>query len=336
MNHHTVLSPITKIIALCVLITEICIFGLVGYALIIKRRTEKFLGESVPVTRINKNFLIFPQGSKLKYFYEPAADTVQTERAEWLLDDAKYTLNKDSLNERFDYDVEKPPTTFRIITLGDSFTFGQFVNTADNWPEQLEDMFSKSCEDQTRIEVINLGVYGYDMQYSSERFLKRGVKYQPDLVIWFLLGDRINELALPVIAKLERTMSEEEKHVAKKAGDYSPEWTKATKEIMAKYSPTQILEQERLILQEFTASYSGTLIFMVLPNIGSEYKARIKVHALERPNTFVTFKIPDISASGNMHPDGHPNALGHREYANYMYNYLTEQKLIPCNLKTLP
>jgi lysophospholipase L1-like esterase len=99
---------------------------------------------------------------------------------------AKYTINKDTLNERYDYSVKKQPGVFRIMTIGDSFTYGLYTNTDRNWTELLEDKLNADlrCQKSRKVEVINLAVNGYDITYTVERFLKRGIKYNPDLVIW--------------------------------------------------------------------------------------------------------------------------------------------------------
>src|SRR3990170_4440073 len=55
------------------------------------------------------------------------------------------------------------------------------------------------------IEVINFGVPMYDIEYTIERFLNRGMKYNPNLVIWFVNGwnfNEINELRIPLMKKL--------------------------------------------------------------------------------------------------------------------------------------
>src|SRR6185503_18128498 len=70
----------------------------------------------------------------LTYYFEPKAvpgGTVEVQ-AEPLPPDvtsARYTENSEGFNNARDYSVVKPPHTFRIITLGDSWTFGYLVNT---------------------------------------------------------------------------------------------------------------------------------------------------------------------------------------------------------------
>ena len=316
-----------------IIAAEVLIIALIGISIAHKKSQSAALN-TVTTSPIHKEYLIFPEQSALKYFYELKPDSVQTEHPDWLPYKATYTFNGDGLNERYDYPIAKPADTFRIITLGDSFTFGHYVNTADNWTEKLEDELNASCNPSKKYEVINLGVYGYDMQYSLERYRLRGAKYQPDLVVWLLLGERMNELMRPTIDSLEQTMTTEEKDRARKNGDYSPEWTAALQQMMQQYTPKQRLEQERAFMRSFDALYTGPLLFMVPPAIGSDYKARIKLHAAERPGTYFTSGLPELSLSGGLLPDGHPNASGHASYAHFVRTYLSRMNLIPCSPKT--
>ena len=122
---------------------------------------------------------------------------------------AVYNINSDTFNERFDYEINKDDKTFRIITLGDSFTFGYIVDTKNNWTELLEDKLNQlHCANFDKIEVINLGVVGYDIQYSVERFKLRGKKYNPDLVLWLLKGDDFQEIKEIVQPKWNKMNSE--------------------------------------------------------------------------------------------------------------------------------
>jgi lysophospholipase L1-like esterase len=71
-------------------------------------------------------------------------------------------------------------TRYRILTLGDSCTFGLGVDDAQTWPAQLQQLLNA---DGDRVEVINAGVPGYSA-FQGRRFLeKEGLHLAPDLVI---------------------------------------------------------------------------------------------------------------------------------------------------------
>ena len=313
-----------------IIVAEICIVAYLGHSLYVRLSQSKIVLGTATVTPINKEYLIFQENSRLRYFYEPKPNSVQTEHPDWLPYAATYTINSDSLNERYNYAVDKPSDTYRVLVLGDSFTFGEFVNTTDNWPEQLENKLNTDCGDSIKYEVINLGVYGYDMEYAVERYRLRGTKYQPDLVLWLLLGERMNEYMTPIIQELEISMPTDKRAAYAAKGNYSPEWSEATTRMLQTFSPQQRLEQERAFMKQFTNIYDGPLVLFTPPNLGFEYRVRVKLHASERPNTYYTDSIPDIIASGQVLPDGHPNTSGHTSYAKYMFNKLAHFRLVPC------
>jgi len=82
-----------------------------------------------------------------------------------------------------DYEYgEKGENTFRILVLGDSFTFGAGVEFEETFVRQLETILREKNRNR-KYEVINAGVLGYgtDQEYY---FLKEwGFKLKPDLVI---------------------------------------------------------------------------------------------------------------------------------------------------------
>ncbi|MFQ5473873.1 MAG: SGNH/GDSL hydrolase family protein, partial [Dehalococcoidia bacterium] len=60
--------------------------------------------------------------------------------------------------------VEKPPNTFRVLCLGDSFTFGEGVRQHDTYPTRLQALLSQAMPDKT-VEVLNAGVRGYGTRH---------------------------------------------------------------------------------------------------------------------------------------------------------------------------
>lgn len=101
------------------------------------------------------------------------------------------------------YSLEKAPGTFRIVVLGDSFTFGQGVKRDETFPKKLEKLLN-SKNGQIKFEVINLGFCGLntsgELEILAERGINpvtwepdyryRGLAYKPDLILLeFTLND---------------------------------------------------------------------------------------------------------------------------------------------------
>jgi lysophospholipase L1-like esterase len=81
---------------------------------------------------------------------------------------------------------EKPPGTYRILALGDSWTFGFRMTEENSFPRKLERMLNTRLaarEGHPRVEVINSGVVGYSTRQEATYFQVEGKRYSPDLVI---------------------------------------------------------------------------------------------------------------------------------------------------------
>lgn len=81
-----------------------------------------------------------------------------------------------------DYDLAKPPGTFRIIVLGDSVTFGHGTLFETSYPYLLEQRL-KAWRPSTNWQVWNLGVPGYNTGQELSYLDEVGPRFQPDLVI---------------------------------------------------------------------------------------------------------------------------------------------------------
>jgi lysophospholipase L1-like esterase len=291
---------------------------------------------SIPqIEPIQKKTLIFPDG-KLKYYYEPKPNETESDaKPKWLSYQPVYTINSDGLNSINNHTVEKFPNTFRIIALGDSFTFGMWVNTPDSWPAILEKKLntSNSCNQYNKIEVLNLGVKGYDIQYEVERFRRHGEKYNPDLVIWLLHDNDFTE-----IEEQLRTYEHE-------AYDKLPQGTDTLdfdtwrmskignfiQQLNAEFGKNRIVDQNYSYLKNITNYYGGPLIITSLPNIGDTYINLMKRFATEREKTmyFSLRDIYDDKYKATFNPDDfHPNQKGHQMIAEDIYNYLVSNKII--------
>lgn len=287
---------------------------------------QKVLGETI-VNPINKDFLIFPKESEFKHYHLLEPNQVEEEQPEWLPEKARYAFNADGLNERFDYPVEKEANTFRILTLGDSFTFGHYVNTQDNWPEQLETFFQNRqlCDRPMKFEVINLGMRGFDIPYLVKRYKEVGHKYQPDLIIWFEIGTgfvRLNEL----------TFSEVEQCGVEHSVDYQCEKV-IYRELVEKVGEAEVFNVQKKALDSFFETVGPTkVIFFTFANLEAKYQKMLATWRGDRSNILISSSIPDIFTMGGVLPDSHPNKKGHTIIAEAVFSYLQDNpSLIQCN-----
>jgi lysophospholipase L1-like esterase len=101
----------------------------------------------------------------------------------------KIKINSDGFRD-YEYAIEKPVNTYRIIALGDSFTYGAGVELEDSWPKILERKLNE-LNNGVHYEVLNFGVPGYNIHDQVEFLKMKGIKYTPDLVIFTFLGNDI-------------------------------------------------------------------------------------------------------------------------------------------------
>ena len=82
-----------------------------------------------------------------------------------------------------EFSETKPDNVFRIISLGDSRTFGWGLSEPETYSGLLENHFQEQAGDSLGIEVINAGVnaWSYAQMYVYLRDI--GMKYNPDMVI---------------------------------------------------------------------------------------------------------------------------------------------------------
>jgi hypothetical protein len=116
----------------------------------------------------------------LIYGYRPS--TVNS----WKSNEFSETAIINSDGFRGDEIKTKKSNVFRIIAVGDSFTFGHGIESNDKtYPARLEQFLNNNSANKAKnFEVINVGVKGYSPDQEYKLITKRLIKYQPDLIIW--------------------------------------------------------------------------------------------------------------------------------------------------------
>jgi len=88
-----------------------------------------------------------------------------------------------------DITIQKPAGTYRILCLGDSYTFGAYVNDDQTWPFQLETRLREESPDHP-VQVINAGISGFTIVDELGFLKEHGLDLKPDAVVLaFVLND---------------------------------------------------------------------------------------------------------------------------------------------------
>lgn len=85
-----------------------------------------------------------------------------------------------------EFQVPKPSGTLRILSLGDSKTFGWGLSESESYSGRVEKLLQEYVGPARRIEVINTGVNAWSYAQMHAYLREYGLKFQPDIVV---LGD---------------------------------------------------------------------------------------------------------------------------------------------------
>lgn len=93
----------------------------------------------------------------------------------------------DEFGLRNEHPAEKPQGVYRILMLGDSVPFGFGVDQTQSFPAVLERLLNEN--NQTKYQVINAGIPGYNIQDEGALLPALLTRYRPDLVLWMVTSN---------------------------------------------------------------------------------------------------------------------------------------------------
>jgi lysophospholipase L1-like esterase len=82
-----------------------------------------------------------------------------------------------------DFSLPKPPNTIRILSLGDSRTFGWGLSDDETYSVLLQKRLQQALGESRKVEVINAGVNAWSFPQMNAFFRERALRWQPDMVI---------------------------------------------------------------------------------------------------------------------------------------------------------
>jgi len=136
----------------------------------------RLVGVSVGTVQINRGTVRRSPDPRLQFELQPGS-TVQSE--------VEYRINASGMRNP-EVSEAKAPGVRRIAVLGDSIAFGYWVSEADAFPRRLEHLLDGGG----RVEVLNFGVPGYNLDQEIETLRVKALRFSPDLVlVAFCLND---------------------------------------------------------------------------------------------------------------------------------------------------
>lgn len=147
-------------------------------------------GRQEPGELLAQGFLMESADEDLVYELVPGAEA-------WAWE-ADVAVNSHGFRDR-EYTLAKPVGVRRVVALGDSATFGIKLPVEVLWPERLEASYAP----EDKVEVLNLGIVGYDILEEVAFLESRGLAFAPDLVV---VGFHVNDLgyASPTRSYIQR------------------------------------------------------------------------------------------------------------------------------------
>lgn len=308
-----------------------------------------------PVSRANftpipRSILMKPSFSGTPYVLRPNGSGTQhfgTNPEGYFDEGATLTYRINSLGFRGkETSVEKPANTIRIVGIGDSFTFGSGVRENDTFLSVLESNLNQ-LGGSTRIEVLNLGVGGYNTAHEVSLLQNMGIKFNPDIVVLcFFLNDtnaggtaqafsprsstdqlpfwrRHSRLADIIASGLERKEAAR-KLVENYNNSYRPDargWLRS-KNALRRARMLSEEHQFKLVLMIFPVLWnlSSDYPFLSIHQVVSEFAGSISIPVLDLLPEFQGFNGPELWA----HPNNqHPNAEAHEIAGKALAGFLT-------------
>jgi lysophospholipase L1-like esterase len=308
-----------------IVISEIISILTIGHYLYIRYRKPvlkaNILGESTTPKKIKIKYENCNKSTPFKYYCEPIKNTIWEEKPSWLDKSVSYNINSNGFNSTINYEFAKKADTFRIMAIGDSHTFGIWVNTMENYPSILENLLNNSngCGRYKHFEVLNLSLPADDVAHSTYRYKTQGEIYQPDLIIWYIKADDFfeNEDEIFTLQSecAKKSISNDTVYCGQKGYD---DYYKT-----ANYNLK--LADNFKAIKDFSNSIPNKILFFMYKDEEKTASALINTLKNNHIYTLNNLSYGDIPRFA----EGHPNTDGYKLIAEVINNYILSD-IIKC------
>lgn len=254
----------------------------------------------------------------------------------------------------------KPKGVYRILGLGDSFTYGQGAFVEETYLYRLEKMLNERKGKHPKVEIIKAGIPRYFPE--AERILLEhyGLKYNPDLI---LIGFLPNDVIDTFLGIDSVKVSDKGGYLLPKEVGKTGEWlylhSHISRIILRKYisfksrqfrfseiykpdgfheKDWQTVESEYKKMIEIATNAHAQIIFVHIPQgIDDDFyfypPLRLSKFSSENGVPFIdvlpALKEASLHERLYWEKDGHCNSAGYRIIAEVIYSKLIEENIVP-------
>lgn len=257
-----------------------------------------------------------------------------------------------------EHKLEKPDNVFRILGVGDSYTFGQGVKREDLFLTHLNSLIAKDASGR-QVEVINTGQPGYNTVMEKELLEARGFDYSPDLVLLSFVPNDVEANIYTDRPKVEffedftasyidqdwlserselwmlgrrkfLQYSTADSYLQKSIDSYLKEPEKWNRCRDALTSIRDLCQQNdcklAVAIFPFFVNLNGDYPFQPIHNHVRNFCEEAGIPVLDLRETFREFEGPELW----VHPtDQHPNEQAHKIAAEAISQFLVKNALVP-------
>jgi len=254
------------------------------------------------------------------------------------------------------FSKSKPAGTYRVVVIGDSFTFAGKVQYDDNFAKRLERMLNLNL-DHPRAEVLNWGIPGYSTEQEVPLVRKAVGEYGADLVV---LEITLNDPEVEPYHSSHAALYAWEKRIQR-----SPIFTYwhslqfFAQRILNTFRNREYVSYHQQLFEkpETWRSFSNALektrkaskdssvpvIAMVFPMLSHPFDERYPFRAAHEKikARLAELEIPDVDLLPNLlgipperlqakpGADAHPNEIAHRIASDTLYEFLKSHNYLP-------
>jgi lysophospholipase L1-like esterase len=255
----------------------------------------------------------------------------------------KIKINSQGLRDR-EYAIEKPNNTLRIISLGDSFTFGLGVENEKAYPDIAEEILNNNSKSKY-YEVLNMGVCGHSTMEETELLKARGLRFSPDIVtIGYYTNDfenasRIYELRDVLREKYFNMIEKGELNISSLDVEnrINEESVNIYREEIKNESFEEKISRVRNPLKEInklSKAYNFSVVLIIFP-VYLENNFKEELEKISEENNWCELGLSETFSKHHLYNetvygeiDLHPNAYAHQKIGEALYEKLKECGLI--------